>query len=138
MSKFKDAGAMFTSKSDEWATPDDLFRELDAEFHFDLDPCATDENHKCDDYYTKEQNGLDFFGGVGRSSLTHLIPKSKTGLRSHSMKRSTITQRLLCCCLHGRTRSTSTTTSCIEQRSGSLKEDSGSADQRQQHRSRQC
>lgn len=49
---------MFSSKSDEWYTPIDFFNELDKEFHFDLDPCATDENHKCDKYFTKESNGL--------------------------------------------------------------------------------
>jgi site-specific DNA-methyltransferase (adenine-specific) len=50
--------ALFSSKSDEWATPQYLFDELNKEFHFDIDACATDENHKCDVYYTKEQDGL--------------------------------------------------------------------------------
>lgn len=50
--------ALFSSKSDEWATPAELFDELNREFEFDLDPCATHENHKCDKYFTKEQNGL--------------------------------------------------------------------------------
>lgn len=45
--------------SDEWATPQDVFDQLDREFHFNLDPCATDENHKCDWYFTKENSGLD-------------------------------------------------------------------------------
>ena len=49
---------MFSSKTDEWATPIELFMELDAEFRFDLDPCANDENHKCSKYFTKKQNGL--------------------------------------------------------------------------------
>lgn len=31
---------------------------LDEEFHFTLDACATEENHKCDRYFTKEQDGL--------------------------------------------------------------------------------
>ena len=47
-----------TSASEEWATPQYLFDELDAEFHFTLDPCSTDENAKCRKYYTKEQDGL--------------------------------------------------------------------------------
>ncbi len=51
-------GSMYTRKSDEWATPDPLFQELDREFHFDLDACASDENHKCDRYFTREQDGL--------------------------------------------------------------------------------
>lgn len=49
---------LFSSRTDEWATPARLFQELDAEFHFNLDPCATSENHKCQDYFTKQENGL--------------------------------------------------------------------------------
>ena len=41
-----------------WATPQDFFDKLNEEFHFTLDPCADDLNHKCDKYYTKEQDGL--------------------------------------------------------------------------------
>lgn len=49
---------MFTSNTDEWYTPQDFFQMLDNEFHFDLDPCATHDNHKCEKYFTKEQDGL--------------------------------------------------------------------------------
>ena len=49
---------MFSSKTDLWGTPQDLFDELDAEFHFDLDVCAMPENAKCERYYTPEQDGL--------------------------------------------------------------------------------
>ena len=49
---------MFSSKTNEWATPLDLFKRLDDEFHFDLDPCSTEENHKCERYFTKADNGL--------------------------------------------------------------------------------
>ena len=49
---------MFSSKTDEWSTPPRIFEELDAEFHFNLDPCATHENHKCHNYMTKENDGL--------------------------------------------------------------------------------
>jgi site-specific DNA-methyltransferase (adenine-specific) len=49
---------MFSSRSDSWATPQSLYDELNAEFGFTLDPCADDENHKCEKYYTKEQDGL--------------------------------------------------------------------------------
>ena len=57
---------IFSSQTDEWATPQWLFDELNAEFHFDLDPCATDENHKCAEYFTKETDGLQKNWG-GRS-----------------------------------------------------------------------
>ena len=49
---------LFSSRTDEWATPIRLFQELDAEFHFDLDPCATPENAKCEDFYTADNDGL--------------------------------------------------------------------------------
>lgn len=50
--------AMFSSGSDEWATPQELFDALNAEFAFTLDPCANEENHKCERFFTREQNGL--------------------------------------------------------------------------------
>lgn len=49
---------LFTSTTDNWATPQWLFDELDKTFHFTLDVCASDENHKCDNYFTKESDGL--------------------------------------------------------------------------------
>ena len=50
---------MFSSKTDLWSTPQDLFDRLNNEFHFTLDVCANEYNHKCDNYYTKEQDGLN-------------------------------------------------------------------------------
>lgn len=49
---------LFSSRSDDWATPVEVFQKLDAEFHFNLDPCADDQNHKCERYFTKEIDGL--------------------------------------------------------------------------------
>lgn len=49
---------LYMSNSVEWETPQDLFDELDLQFHFTLDPCLTDENAKCKKHYTKEQDGL--------------------------------------------------------------------------------
>lgn len=48
----------YSSKSNEWATPQNLFDELNDEFNFTLDPCATDENAKCSKYFTIEDDGL--------------------------------------------------------------------------------
>lgn len=42
----------FSSKTNEWATPQDFFDTLDKEFKFNLDPCATRENAKCKLYYS--------------------------------------------------------------------------------------
>ena len=49
---------MFSSQTDEWETPQDFFNELDKEFHFDLDVCATSDNTKCEVYFTREADGL--------------------------------------------------------------------------------
>lgn len=49
---------MLTSNSNEWETPQDLFDRLNRIFHFDIDVAANDENHKCEKYFTKEQDGL--------------------------------------------------------------------------------
>lgn len=51
--------ALFTSNSDEWETPQNIYDILDAEFNFNLDPCATKYNHKCKTFYTINENGLD-------------------------------------------------------------------------------
>lgn len=48
----------FSSETPEWGTPQSLFDELNAEFNFTLDPCATKENAKCVKYYTQEEDGL--------------------------------------------------------------------------------
>ena len=50
--------ALYSSKSEEWATPQSFFDELDKEFQFTLDPCATPENAKCKRFFTPEIDGL--------------------------------------------------------------------------------
>lgn len=49
---------LFSSNSDEWSTPVDIYKDLDKEFNFTLDPCSTKENHKAQKYFTAEDNGL--------------------------------------------------------------------------------
>lgn len=48
----------YSTNTDEWETPPEIFTPLDAEFHFDLDPCATAENRKCQSYFDEHTNGL--------------------------------------------------------------------------------
>ena len=50
--------AMFSSRSDNWETPQYLFDVLNAKYHFDLDVCASKENAKCPRYYSIKDNGL--------------------------------------------------------------------------------
>lgn len=49
---------MFSSATEEWATPQDFFDVLDLKWRFTLDPCATHKNYKCAQYFTKEDDGL--------------------------------------------------------------------------------
>ena len=49
---------LFSSNSEEWATPQALFDELNKKYKFTLDPCATSENAKCKKFFTKENDGL--------------------------------------------------------------------------------
>lgn len=58
---------LFSSNSSEWATPTDFYKSLDAEFRFNLDPCCTHENAKCERHYTIEDDGLTKKWGGGRN-----------------------------------------------------------------------
>ena len=49
---------MFSSKSNEWETPQDFYNSLNLKHGFTLDPCATAESAKCSKYYTIEDDGL--------------------------------------------------------------------------------
>ena len=48
----------FSSKSNEWSTPQDFYDQLDKEFHFSLDVAADAGNAKCARYYTQADDGL--------------------------------------------------------------------------------
>src|SRR5690242_9535706 len=50
--------AMLSSLTDQWATPQEFFDRLNAEFRFELDVCALPENAKCSRYFAPQQNGL--------------------------------------------------------------------------------
>lgn len=48
----------FSSKTNEWSTPQEFYDTLNKEFNFTLDPCATKENAKCSHFFTEKENGL--------------------------------------------------------------------------------
>lgn len=58
---------LFSSKSEMWETPQELFDNLNAEFHFTVDVCATKDNAKCEKFFTPEIDGLkqEWLGVVG-------------------------------------------------------------------------
>ena len=85
---------MFSSKSDEWSTPKEVFDLLDQEFNFNLDPCANTDNHKCDKYFTIEDDGLSMsWGGTRRFAIHHTV-KLHDGLKRLLMKVTKITPLL--------------------------------------------
>ena len=49
---------MFSSKTDLWETPQDLFDKYDAIYRFETDVCALPENAKCKRFFTPEMDGL--------------------------------------------------------------------------------
>lgn len=74
---------MFSSKTDDWATPQDFFDKLDLEFQFTLDPCADLHNHKCARYYNREQDGLIHdWGGNEYSAIPLTEKKSQNGFKN--------------------------------------------------------
>lgn len=54
------------SPTNEWPTPDTTYLPLHEEFGFTLDAAASDENHKCERYFTLADDGLaqDWTGAV--------------------------------------------------------------------------
>lgn len=48
----------YSSKTNEWSTPQAFFDQLDSEFKFTLDPCSNGKNNKCDLFFTEAENGL--------------------------------------------------------------------------------
>lgn len=49
---------MFSSATDQWATPQAFFDQWNEIFRFTLDVCADADNAKCARYFTREDNGL--------------------------------------------------------------------------------
>lgn len=50
--------ALFSSKTDDWSTPQDLFDILNSRFPFELDVCASASNAKAPKFFTREVDGL--------------------------------------------------------------------------------
>lgn len=44
--------------NDEWGTPQWLYDRMFYEFPFELDVCASEQNHKCKNYITKEMDSF--------------------------------------------------------------------------------
>lgn len=49
---------LYSSATDQWATPRWLVKTLDALFNFEIDVCATSDNAACARYFTETEDGL--------------------------------------------------------------------------------
>lgn len=88
---------MFSSKTPEWSTPQELFDRLDQKYHFTLDPASTHENAKCKCHFTIEEDGLkQMWGGKSCSAILHMAAKSANGLRK-DLKNHRIQEQPLSC-----------------------------------------
>ena len=88
---------LFSSGSNEWATPKAFFEKLDAEFHFNLDPCSTHENAKCERHFTMEDDGLSRnWGGQECSATLHTEERLPHGSRSATRSPESQTRSWLC------------------------------------------
>jgi site-specific DNA-methyltransferase (adenine-specific) len=86
---------MFSSKTDMWSTPQDFYEELNKEFNFDLDPCATKDNAKCEKYYTTEDDGLlQNWGGYNVFCNPPYGRKIKDWVKNHMKKAKKTIQSL--------------------------------------------
>ena len=67
---------------DEWGTPQWLFDLLKKEFSFQLDAAASDNNALCDEYFTEEQDALQYDwkdGDLCRIDTVFLNPPYSAG-----------------------------------------------------------
>lgn len=51
--------ALFSSASDLWGTPPEVFRQLDEVYNFQLDAASSDDNCLCPCHFTVKDNGLE-------------------------------------------------------------------------------
>lgn len=107
---------MMSSNTPEWATPSDFFAELNKEFRFNLDPCSTHENAKCDKHFTKEDDGLaQNWGGTEYFAIPHTEGSCQNGSRN-AMRKAVVLRWLSCLSRQERTQDGFTTTFTARQR----------------------
>ena len=99
----------FSSASDDWRTPSELFAVLDKEFTFTLDAACSRENSLCGHGYTKEMDAFtaDWVGGsqrlAGGRGAVWLNPPYSRGLQARFIQKardeSAKFQGPIVCCL---------------------------------------
>ncbi len=97
---------LYSSRSEEWPTPNSFFEVLDEEFAFTLDLCAIADNTKCRRYFTKRQNGLTQDWGQTSRLLQSAFNGKTMGVavgRTKCLEASQRCARLSFCFAHART-----------------------------------
>ena len=84
---------MFSSTSDEWATPQNLFDQLNAEFDFEIDLAATAENTKCSSFYSLQLDSLSQHWG-SRFDRGWLNPPYSRGVCGHFIEKAARQRRM--------------------------------------------
>ena len=84
---------MFSSTSDEWATPQNLFDQLNAEFDFEIDLAATAENTKCSSFYSLQLDSLSQHWG-SQFARGWLNPPYSRGLCGHFIEKAARQRRM--------------------------------------------
>ena len=84
---------IFSSASDEWATPQNLFDQLNAEFDFEIDLAATAENTKCASFYSLQLDSLSQHWG-SRFRRGWLNPPYSRGLCGHFIEKAARQRRM--------------------------------------------
>lgn len=94
---------MYTSNSEEWGTPQELFNRLNKEFNFTLDICASKENAKCPKYYTKEEDALKKeWGGRHMDEPSVRKTNRNLGKKRQEMRQGKEKQQSFAYCRHER------------------------------------
>lgn len=103
----------FSSQSDLWETPDDLFRRYDRCFDFVLDAAANEVNHKCSRWFgpggeVEDALTVDWRPILGRGSIWLNPPYSKGSqapfvAKAQQTVQGTLTGHSIVCLLPART-----------------------------------
>ena len=99
---------MFSSKTDLWATPQDLFDKYDAIYHFETDVCALPENAKCKRFFTSEIDGLK----QEWTGVCWCNPPYGRQIGRWLKRLANRLRRWLCSCLHGQAQDGVTVIAC--------------------------
>ena len=91
-------GVLNSSERMDWGTPQALFDALDAEFSFSLDAAAHEQNHKCAQYLSPDDDSLscDWLSLVGPGASVWLNPPYGRGIGRWIRKAYEESQRGIC------------------------------------------